>query len=54
MHIMRPIEAQKKAQIKSASIASSTPEIILQATNLPKRKSIDPIDITKLEEGSGE
>lgn len=48
------IEAQKKAQIKSASIASSTPEIILQATNLPKRKSIDPIDITKLEEGSGE
>lgn len=48
------VEAQKKAQIKSASIASSTPEIILQATNLPKRKSIDPIDITKLEEGSGE
>lgn len=48
------IEAQKKAQIKSASIASSTPEIILQATNLQKRKPIDPIDITKLDEGSGE
>lgn len=48
------IEAQKKAQIRSASIASSTPEIVLQATNLPKRKPIDPIDITKLDEGSGE
>jgi hypothetical protein len=48
------IEAQKKAQLKSVTIASSTPEIILVASNLQKRKAIDPIDITKLDEGSGE
>ena len=48
------IEAHKQAQIRSATIASKTPDIILQVTQLPKRKSIDPIDITKLNDGSGD
>jgi len=49
------IEAKKRAQLKSASIASSTPDIILRVTELPKRKPIDPIDISKLDsDGSGE
>jgi hypothetical protein len=49
------IEAQKKSQLRSLTIASSTPDIILAPTKLQKRKSIDPIDISKLDtEGSGE
>ncbi len=48
------LELQRKAQIKSASIANNTPDIILEATHLRKRKSVDPIDIEKLGTGSGD